>query len=670
MSELNKPGVLPNRKMNVQVIFQTALGHYRTGNLQQAEHLFREIIKDGPKNFEAHCYLANILQDLGRNEEAVKSYQRAIEINPDFPGTYYNIGSILKEKGDDDEALTYFQKALELDSACADIYNLIGVIYQSKGRPDEAIAYYQKALDADPKFAMAYYNLGNVLFSTGSYDEAVNCYQKALQLHPDYARAFCSLGLALQEMGNFDDATAYYQKALQLDPTLAEASNNLGRVFQARGRLDAAEIYYRRAIELRPDDPVPYHNLVFLMLYDSRYDAGAIHSEHKEFARRFEGPLLPGLEAYANDKSVGRRLKIGYISPDFRRHSVAYFIEPVLAAHNREHFEVFCYSSVCREDEVTDRIRGRADQWRNIAGTSDRKTAENIRLDGIDILVDLAGHTSNNRLLLFARKPAPVQLSWIGYPATTGLSSMDYKIVDNYTDPPGMTERFYTEELIRMPESFLCYLPDSEVPAAGALPALESGHVTFGSFNNFAKVSLEVISLWSSILQNIPGSRMLIKAKSLSDRSTREYVTDMFVKNNIGINRFELMPHESSYNGHLNIYKRIDIGLDTFPYNGTTTTCEALWMGVPVITLAGNTHASRVGMSLITNIGLPELVATTTEEYLAISVNLANDLKRLQSLRQGLRDMMTRSPLTDAGRFTDNIESCYKSIWQRWCNAG
>jgi predicted O-linked N-acetylglucosamine transferase (SPINDLY family) len=247
---------------------------------------------------------------------------------------------------------------------------------------------------------------------------------------------------------------------------------------------------------------------------------------------------------------------------------------------------------------------------------------------------------------------------------------MDYKIVDNYTDPPGMTERFYTEELIRMPESFLCYLPDSDGPAVGALPALESGRVTFGSFNNFAKVSPDVIRLWSSILQHIPGSRMLIKAKSLSDRSTREYVTDMFAKNNIGINRFELMPRESSYKEHLNLYKRIDIGLDTFPYNGTTTTCEALWMGVPVITLAGNTHASRVGVSLLTTIGLSGLVAGSQDEYIDTAVRLASDLKRLQSLRQGLRDMMTQSPMTNARRFTDNLESCYNRIWQRWCNAG
>ena len=647
-----------------------ALEYLQAGDLQRAEHLLRGIIKAGPKNFEAHYYLANILQDLGRDEEAVKSYQKAMKINPDFPGAYYNIGTILKEKGDSDEALIYFQKALELDPACADVYNSIGVIYQSKGRIDDALACYQKALDTDPRFAMAYYNLGNALFGKGSFDDAIACYRNALQLYPKYAKVYCGLGLAFQEKGEFDAAIEHYHTALRLNPEFSEASNNLGRVFQAKGQLDSAGVYYRRAIELKPDDPIPFHNLVFSMLYDSSYNAEAIFLEHKEFARRFEEPFLSGIEPYSNSKSVDRKLKIGYVSPDFRRHSVAYFVEPVIAAHSREHFDVFCYSSVLREDEITERIRGYADHWREIGGISDRKASEMIRADGIDILVDLAGHTSNNRLLLFARKPAPLQMSWIGYPATTGLSSIDYKIVDKYTDPPGMTEQFYTEELIRMPESFLCYRPDNDSPEVGMLPGFESDHVTFGSFNNFAKVSPDVISLWASILQMIPGSRIIIKAKSLHDRSTREYVSEMFVKNNIGSGRFEFMPHESSYREHLALYNRIDIALDTFPYNGTTTTCEALWMGVPVITLAGNTHASRVGMSLLSNIGLPELVAATSEEYRALSVNLANDPDRLRSLRKGLRERMNTSALTDPKKFIAGLEALYRGTWERWCNAG
>jgi len=298
----------------------------------------------------------------------------------------------------------------------------------------------------------------------------------------------------------------------------------------------------------------------------------------------------------------------------------------------------------------------------------DEQATELVRRDGIDILVDLAGHTSGSRVLLFARKPAPVQASWIGYPATTGLSAMDYKIVDRYTDPPGMSDQFYTEKLIRLPDSFLCYLPEKDSPEVGMLPVLSSGHITFGSFNNFAKVSPEGIELWGRILKTITGSRLLMKAKSFSDRSTRSYVLDMFARKGIPAERIELVSMKRSFKEHLDTYTRIDIGLDTFPYNGTTTTCEALWMGVPIITLAGSTHASRVGMSLLTNIGLPELVASTDEEYVSSAVNLACDLTKLRSLRETLRGRVMHSPLTDTKRFILNLEHCYRTLWEHWCN--
>jgi protein O-GlcNAc transferase len=300
---------------------------------------------------------------------------------------------------------------------------------------------------------------------------------------------------------------------------------------------------------------------------------------------------------------------------------------------------------------------------------SDEQVTELIRKDEIDILVDLAGHTASNRILVFARKPAPIQINWIGYPPTTGLSTIDYKIVDNYTDPLGKTEHFYTEKLIRMPESFLCYLPDRESSEVGNLPTLTSGYITFGSFNNFAKVSPEVMELWANILNAMPDSRLILKAKSFSDRSTCEYVRDVFNLKGIAEERTELLSWEPSTTGHLDIYNRIDISLDTFPYNGTTTTCEALWMGVPVITLAGTAYASRSGVSLLSNVGLPDLVATTFDEYFSIAIDLAKDSKRLQSLRKNLRDMMKYSPLCDAKRFTINSERCYRKMWETWCQS-
>jgi predicted O-linked N-acetylglucosamine transferase (SPINDLY family) len=292
-----------------------------------------------------------------------------------------------------------------------------------------------------------------------------------------------------------------------------------------------------------------------------------------------------------------------------------------------------------------------------------------IRKDGIDILIDLAGHTGYNRMLLFARKPAPVQVSWLGYPNTTGLKTVDYRIVDGYTDPPGLTDPFYTEELIRLPHSFLCYLPDNNSPAVGTLPGTAAGHITFGSFNFFAKVSPEVVGCWAELLKAVPASRILLKTKSLSDKPTREYAMEMFTQKGIESERIELLSYEHSYRGHLDIYNRIDIGLDTFPYNGTTTTCEAIWMGVPVITLAGDRHASRVGVSLLSNIGLPELIAKTEDEYIDIAVKLATDIGRLQVLRQRTRYMMTHSPLSDAKSFTAHLEDCYQRMWEKWCAA-
>ena len=407
-----------------------------------------------------------------------------------------------------------------------------------------------------------------------------------------------------------------------------------------------------------------YRSFVFSLLYTS-YDARDVFEKHVELAKQFEEPLLAGIPAHTNDKTPNRRLKIGYVSPDFRRHSVAYFIEGVLASHNRDHFEIFCYSLISYEDDVTTRMRSVADHWENVADMDYDHVAELIRKDGIDILVDLAGHMYKH-LLLFARKPAPVQVSWIGYPATTGFRSVDYKIVDGYTDPPGMTEEFYSEKLLRMPDCFLCYTPEENTPEVSALPALTSEEVTFGSFNNLAKLTPEVVALWSKILQSVPDSFLNLKA-ARTDRSTTERVKGMFAKNGIDFGQLELIPFTPSFRGHLETYHTIDIALDPFPYNGVTTTCEALWMGVPVITLEGNAHVSRVGGSLLSAVGLKEFIAGSHEQYIETAVKLAGDLERLKSLRKSLRDMMKHSSLCDARRFTENLEASYRRVWEGWC---
>jgi protein O-GlcNAc transferase len=559
------------------------------------------------------------------------------------------------------------KKILKLQPDNFEACYYLGGILDDALRPEEAITCYRRAMEINPEFPGTYYNIASLLQGKRQFDEALAYYQKALSLDPACADIYNSIGVILQSKGEFGEAVSYYQKALGLDPNFATAYCNMGNVLVNQGKLQEAASYFRRSLQLKPDALKPYESLLMLMNYSSDYDPPAIFSEHLNFSKQFEYPLRFIRTAHTNDKIPDRKLKIGYLSPDFRQHSVNYFIEPVLTSHRHDRFELFCYSDVSVPDSVTERLQGYADQWRNIAGMSDEQVAGMIRNDGIDILIDLAGHTGNNRILVFALKPAPVQVNWLGYPNTTGLAAVDYRIVDAYTDPPGLTDPFYTEQLIRLPDSFLCYQPDNNSPAAGDLPALQSGHITFGSFNVFRKVSQKTVALWAAVLKALPDARLLLKTKNLSDRATCHNAREMFTAQGISPDRLDLLSHIPSFTGHLDTYNRIDIGLDTFPYNGTTTTCEALWMGVPVITLAGNTHASRVGVSLLTNIGLPGLIAETVGEYVSIAVKLAGDLKNLQSLRENLRGMMAHSLLTDAKRFVIALETCYREIWQKWC---
>ncbi len=692
--------ILTTQPENAGAIHLLGIIHYELGEYDLAMSFLKEALQLNSSNAGLYYDIGNILLDQGKFDDASTYYQKAIECNPNHADAYNNLGNALHEMGELDEAISCYQKALQISPELPYLNNNLGLVLQDKGRLDEAITYYQRAIELNPEYADAFYNLGNVLRGRRQFDKAIIFYQKALQFDPDFVEAYYNMGIAFGETGQLDEAATYYQKALQLNPKFANIYNNLGNimeekhevekaieyylfaltlqpdfadayvnlgnVFTRSSKFDEAENYYRRALEIKPDCSVCHSNLLLSMLYNSRYDPQIVFSEHLKFAEQFEKSFRFIPIVHKNKRKINGRLKIGYISPDFRKHSVASFIEPVLTIHDREHFEVFCYSDVLRQDEVTALIRGHADLWRDIASMSDEEVSEVIREDEIDILFDLAGHTAHNRMLLFARKPAPVQVSWIGYPATTGLSTMDYKIVDNYTDPPGMTERFYTEKLIRMPESFLCYLPDMDSPEVGVLPAISSGQITFGSFNNLAKVSPEVIKIWTKILKTIPSSRLIMKAKSLSDRSTRDYVMELFTRWDIEPERIDLISWQQSMREHLDVYNHIDIGLDTFPYNGTTTTCEALWMGVPVITLAGNTHASRVGVSLLSNVGIPELIAETYDEYVDIAVNLAANIKRLKTLRGSLRDMIAGSPLTDAKRFIANLENSYRSVWEKW----
>ena len=688
--------------MNIKKTLHSALDFYQRGDFMRAEEISKKILRKkpncadalhllgmiyfqwsdyepainyirraldiNPHSADAFNNLANIYQATGQLDKAILYYEKALQINPDMTGTQMNLGIVLQDAGKLNEAISRYQKVIQLNPNHYGAYNNLGLALHRIGKIDDAIDCYRNASRLNPSFAEAYNNLGLILKEEGYIDEAIETYQKALKINSNYRDAHTNLGGAYQAIGLVSQAISSYQKALALDSHYVRSYNYIGTAYTDSGDSYEAEKYFRRALQIQSDYSTAYSNILLSMHYDERNSPEVIFSEHLQFADRFEKPLIADRLPYLNKRTPDCRLRIGYVSPDFRRHSVAYFIEPILAAHHYQDCEILCYADIRVPDEVTKRLQGYVDGWYPIVGQSDGEVAELIRRHHIDILVDLAGHTANNRMLMFSRKPAPIQISWIGYPATTGLSSMDYKIVDNYTDPPGLTEQFYTEKLLRLPGAFLCFLPDKDSPDVSPPPALSTGNITFGSFNNFSKLSHEILRVWQTILKKIPTARLIIKAKSLADTSLKNHVFDLFQNEGITKNQLELLSWSKTPYMHLELYSHIDIALDTFPYHGTATTCEALWMGVPVITLAGTTHASRVGVSLLSNIGLPELVAYTPESYIEKAINLAHDTKQLCALRQQLRGMMLQAPLTDKELFTLTLEEYYRKIWKRFCN--
>jgi predicted O-linked N-acetylglucosamine transferase (SPINDLY family) len=421
-------------------------------------------------------------------------------------------------------------------------------------------------------------------------------------------------------------------------------------------------------VHLKPDYPDAHTNLLFSTNYHRELSARAIFEQHRAWGET-HGRTRAGLPPAPNSREPQRRLRVGYVSPDLRGHSVAYFIEPILAQHDRAHYETYCYAEIpkAKQDSTTERFKALSGHWVDTCGLSDRALAERVRADGIDILVDLAGHTANNRLRAFAYQPAPVQITYLGYANTTGMPAMHFRLTDQWADPPGQ-ERFYTEELIRLPRGFLCYAPPQDAPAVSPLPAREAGYVTFGSFNVLSKISPQVVALWADILGALPNARLLLKNRAMTDADTREDYYRQFAEHGIARERLEMIGWTVSRQEHLALYSRIDIALDTFPYHGTTTTCEALWMGAPVITLEGDRHAARVGVSLLSRLGLHELIAHEESEYMDKAITFAADLDRLAALRAGLRARMLGSGLCDGAAFTRELEEVYRKLWRRWCN--
>jgi predicted O-linked N-acetylglucosamine transferase (SPINDLY family) len=470
---------------------------------------------------------------------------------------------------------------------------------------------------------------------------------------------------AMVKAGQLNAALEVYRECMLEYPQSVDACLGAAGTLADLWAMDEAAAMYERAWQLAPASGVIYSALLFHRHYRSPVDAPQMFDAHRRFGEMMRGTVPPVGVRFAQAPDPDRRLRIGYVSPNFSRHSVGYFIEPVLRCHDRERYEVFCYYSHPQADDATERMRGLADGWRDVAGAADAAVECAIRDDKIDILFDLAGHTKGNRLGVFARRAAPVQMTWLGYPDTTGLAGIGYRITDGTADPAPAAEQRHTEELLRMADGFLCYQPPSDAPAA--VPREAATEVVFSSFNNIAKLNDETLRMWGQILAAVPASRLALKASALNYPDTVDRLLDSCERAGIDPARVELRGWIAGRQQHLELYGEIDIALDTWPYNGTTTTCEALWMGVPVITLAGEVHMSRVGATLLRSAGLDDLVAHSAAEYVDIAVALAGDAARRHSLRAGLRARLQASPLLDHAGFTRQLEAHCRRAWGAWC---
>lgn len=604
----------------------------------------------------------------GRVGEADVVSDALLAADPNHPAVLHLKGVVAYLAGRNDQSAELIGRAIAIAPGVAEFHRNLCITMIALGRLDDALAASRRAIQLEPRDAQAHYNLGSVLYQLARFDESADAYRSTIAIRPDHAQAYTNLGSALQQLDRNDEAIPAFTKAIELDPKLAEAHNNLGNSLSRDGRAADAVAAYRKAIEVRPDLAEAHSNLLLNLHYVAGIAPSETFAEHVRFGERHAPSSLRRVE-HCNDRSPQRRLRVGYLSPDYCRHPVASFLEGLLEHHDREQVEEIAYSNTAAEDVMTRRLRAKVDHWRDISRTPDDAAASMIEADRIDVLVDLAGHTAGNRARLMARGAAPVQVTYLGYPDTTGVRAVGYRFTDVHADPPGMTEALHTETLVRLPDCFLAYRPDDDAPPVVDPPSARNGYITFGAYNFLAKVNEPMLALWAQILTRVPKSRLLIKARALNSDSTRRRLTDFFASRGVSTDRLELLAWTDYDKRHAAIAAS-DIALDTFPYHGTTTTCEVLWDGVPTVTLEGCTHVSRVGVSIMKNVGLDELIATNEADYVEKAVALANDPARLARLRREARERMSRSALLDRIGLARKIESAYRDLWRQWCETG
>jgi len=710
-------------------LFRSGLLELELGQGQTALARIEQAVQAAPDNFRHHFGLGQALQSLGRHRDAAGAFRRVLDLEPESADGYFALGAALQSAGDRDAARTAYEAALLRRPAFGEALSNLGIIALDEGRVADAVALqgraatlqpeiaryglnfgialcrqrdfaaalqvlesviarepgnaearfnaaialhglghlsaaalaYREATQLRARYAEAYNNLGNVYKELGEFTAAAEAYEAAIESRPGWVLALNNAGCLMRTLGKLDRAEALLSQAIAIEPGLAALHDNLGSVRKDAGELDAAIASFRQALTLDPDAAGTHSNLVYALSFHCA-DAAPILAEARLWSEWHAGSPDVAVIRATTLRDPEKRLRIGYVSPDFRDHCQSLFTIPLLSHHDRGAHEIFCYSSVERPDAITQRLATEASVWRDVRRTDDAALAQMIRADGIDILVDLTMHMGNGRPLLFARQPAPIQVAWLAYPGTTGLAAIDYRISDPRLDPEGGAEP-YVERTWRLPDSFWCYDPLTRDPEVGPLPALARGQLTFGCLNNPCKLSDATLRLWGEVLRALPESRLMIMAR---EGRQRDALRRRLAAVGIEGTRIEFTPYRPRAE-YLRSYQEIDVGLDTLPYNGHTTSLDSLWMGVPVISRVGATCVGRGGLSQLVQVDLPELAVETDAAFTAAALALARDLPRLATLRAGLRGRLERSPLMDAPRFARHLEAAFRAMWRAHC---
>ncbi|WP_043285330.1 tetratricopeptide repeat protein [Paraburkholderia oxyphila] len=623
-----------------------------------AESAYERALAAHPGNADALTNLGTLLRSQGRHAEAQVLLREAVAAAPESLAALVNLGAVLIEYGNPQEAADVLARAVAIAPAFAPAVFNYGNALHALGHGREAQAQYRRVLEIEPGHAEAANNLGNVCRELGEHKAAMEAFETAIQARPDFVDAYNNAANLLRALGRQDAACALLRKALALAPTHSATLNNLGNVLKDRGELDEGIACLRQALASDPGNLTAHSNLLYALSFQSS-DAAAILAEARRWSAQHERPLRGSRIVPAPVRASRRRLKIGYVSADFREHCQAFFMMPLLSNHDRTRFEIHAYSSVVRPDAVTARLASHVDVWHDVRQLGDAALAEKIRADGIDILVDLAMHMADGRPLLFARQAALVQVAWLAYPGTTGLDAMNYRLTDPFLDPSSHDSQ-YSERSIRLPDTFWCYDPLTVEPAVNALPAERAGYVTLGSLNNPCKLTDATLDLWAAVFAALPDARLLLMA---AQGEARERLTARLARHGINAARVRFAAFQPR-DAYLRTYHEIDLALDTLPYNGHTTSLDAMWMGVPVVTRVGATCAGRAGLSQLANLGLDELAAFSDDAFVRTVVELSNDLPRLAGLRASLRACMEASPLMDGARFARGMEAAYEAMWR------